>query len=60
MGRAPRVCVGGEDVGEAGTPFKVLSGLVGEFGTEGVIDSPICEAGITGIGVFVPPVKLIR
>ena len=41
----------GEDVAEAGTPFKVLSGLVDEFGTERVIDSPISEAGITGLGV---------
>jgi pyruvate dehydrogenase E1 component beta subunit len=41
----------GEDVAEAGTPFKVLSGLVEEFGTGRVIDSPISEAGITGIGV---------
>ena len=41
----------GEDVAEAGTPFKVLPGLVEEFGTERVMDSPISEAGITGIGV---------
>jgi pyruvate dehydrogenase E1 component beta subunit len=41
----------GEDVAEAGTPFKVLSGLVQEFGPERVVDSPISEAGITGLGV---------
>jgi len=41
----------GEDVAEAGTPFKVMSGLVEEFGPERVIDSPISEAGISGIGV---------
>jgi pyruvate dehydrogenase E1 component beta subunit len=41
----------GEDVAEAGTPFKVLSGLVAEFGTQRVIDSPISEAGIAGLGV---------
>src|SRR5260370_30453643 len=51
MRRAPRVLVIGEDVAEAGTPFKVLSGLVDEFGPERVIDSPISEAGITGLGV---------
>ena len=51
MRRDPRVFVIGEDVAEAGTPFKVLSGLVKEFGTDRVIDSPISEAGITGIGV---------
>jgi pyruvate/2-oxoglutarate/acetoin dehydrogenase E1 component len=41
----------GEDVAEAGTPFKVMSGLVEEFGPERVIDSPISEAGISGIGL---------
>src|SRR5712692_11273510 len=51
MRRDARVCIFGEDVAEAGTPFKVLSGLVEEFGTGRVIDSPISEQGITGIGV---------
>jgi acetoin:2,6-dichlorophenolindophenol oxidoreductase subunit beta len=49
--RDERVFIIGEDVAEAGTPFKVLSGLVEEFGTERVLDSPISEAGITGLGV---------
>jgi acetoin:2,6-dichlorophenolindophenol oxidoreductase subunit beta len=51
MRRDPRVFIMGEDVAEAGTPFKVLSGLVEEFGTSRVIDTPISEAGITGLGV---------
>src|SRR5512135_415757 len=51
MRRDPSVFIIGEDVAEAGTPFKVLAGLVKEFGTERVIDSPISEAGIVGIGV---------
>jgi acetoin:2,6-dichlorophenolindophenol oxidoreductase subunit beta len=51
MERDATVFVIGEDVAEAGTPFKVLSGLVDQFGTERVMDSPISEAGITGIGV---------
>jgi pyruvate/2-oxoglutarate/acetoin dehydrogenase E1 component len=51
MRRDSRVCIFGEDVAEAGTPFKVLSGLVEEFGTERVIDTPISEAGFTGVGV---------
>ena len=51
MRRDPAVFIIGEDVAEAGTPFKVLSGLVKEFGKERVIDSPISEAGISGIGV---------
>ena len=49
--RDPSVFIIGEDVAEAGTPFKVLSGLVDEFGPERIMDSPISEAGITGIGV---------
>jgi pyruvate/2-oxoglutarate/acetoin dehydrogenase E1 component len=51
MRRDPHVFIMGEDVAEAGTPFKVLSGLVEEFGTSRVIDTPISEAGITGMGV---------
>lgn len=51
MRRDQRVCIMGEDVAEAGTPFKVLSGLVQEFGKERVLDTPISEAGFTGIGV---------
>jgi pyruvate dehydrogenase E1 component beta subunit len=51
MRRDTTVCVMGEDVAEAGTPFKVLSGLVEEFGKERVLDTPISEAGFTGLAV---------
>jgi acetoin:2,6-dichlorophenolindophenol oxidoreductase subunit beta len=51
MRRDPTVFIIGEDVAEAGTPFKVLSGLVEEFGTERVMDTPISEAGFTGLAV---------
>jgi len=51
MRRDPRVFILGEDVAEAGTPFKVLLGLVDEFGPGRVIDTPISEAGFAGIGV---------
>ncbi len=51
MRRDPRVFIIGEDVAEAGTAFKVLTGLVEEFGPARVLDSPISEAGITGLGV---------
>ena len=51
MRRDERVFVIGEDVAEAGTAFKVLLGLVDEFGPQRVIDSPISEPGITGLGV---------
>jgi acetoin:2,6-dichlorophenolindophenol oxidoreductase subunit beta len=49
--RDDTVFIIGEDVAEAGHPFKVLTGLVGEFGPERVLDSPISEPGITGLGV---------
>src|SRR5215467_3698213 len=51
MRRDSRVFVLGEDVAEAGTAFKVLNGLVDEFGPERVLDTPISEAGFTGIAV---------
>jgi pyruvate dehydrogenase E1 component beta subunit len=51
MRRDSTICIFGEDVAEAGTPFKVLSGLVEEFGTTRVIDTPISEAGFTGLAV---------
>jgi pyruvate dehydrogenase E1 component beta subunit len=51
MRRDTAVCIMGEDVAEAGTPFKVLSGLVDEFGKDRVLDTPISEAGFTGLAV---------
>jgi pyruvate/2-oxoglutarate/acetoin dehydrogenase E1 component len=51
MRRDSTVFILGEDVAEAGTPFKVLSGLLEEFGKERVLDTPISEAGFTGLAV---------
>jgi acetoin:2,6-dichlorophenolindophenol oxidoreductase subunit beta len=51
MRRDPTVFVIGEDVAEAGHPFKVRLGLVQEFGTQRIIDTPISEPGYAGIGV---------
>ncbi len=51
MRRDPSVFIIGEDVAEAGTPFKILSGLVEEFGTDRVVDTPIAEPGFMGIAV---------
>jgi acetoin:2,6-dichlorophenolindophenol oxidoreductase subunit beta len=51
MQRDPRVFIIGEDVAEAGTVWKVLKGMVDEFGPQRIIDSPISEAGIAGLGV---------
>src|SRR6187399_3414819 len=51
MRRDSKVILMGEDVAEAGTTFKVLTGLVDEFGKDRIIDTPISEAGFTGLGV---------
>jgi hypothetical protein len=51
MRRDPTIFLIGEDVAEAGTPFKVLAGLVEEFGTERIIDTPISEPGFMGMAV---------
>ncbi len=51
MRRDARVFIVGEDVAEAGTPFKVLAGLVEEFGSDRIVDAPISEPGFTGLGV---------
>ena len=51
MRRDPTIFLMGEDVAEAGTPFKILSGLVEEFGSERIIDTPISEPGFMGLAV---------
>jgi pyruvate dehydrogenase E1 component beta subunit len=49
--RDSRVLILGEDIAEAGHPFKVLTGLVSEFGPERILDTPISEAGFTAFAV---------
>src|SRR3954453_22766049 len=51
MRRDPTVFIIGEDVAEAGTPVKVLAGLVEEFGRTRGVDTPISEPGFMGLGV---------
>ncbi|MCL4396056.1 MAG: alpha-ketoacid dehydrogenase subunit beta [Chloroflexi bacterium] len=51
MRRDERVLLIGEDVGRPGGIYKVTDGLYAEFGPERVMDSPISEAGIVGLGV---------
>ncbi len=47
----PDAFVAGEDVAEAGGVYGYFQGLLGEFGPERVIDTPISEEGIIGLGV---------
>jgi pyruvate dehydrogenase E1 component beta subunit len=51
MRRDPRVFVMGEEVGLYEGAYKVTQGLLKEFGEKRVVDTPIAEAGFTGVGV---------
>jgi acetoin:2,6-dichlorophenolindophenol oxidoreductase subunit beta len=51
MRRDPSVFLLGEDVANAGHPFKFFAGLLDEFGKGRVIDTPIAEPGYMGIAV---------
>jgi 2-oxoisovalerate dehydrogenase E1 component beta subunit len=51
MARDERVFLIGEDIGAYGGAFKVTDGLIGEFGEERVIDTPISETAIVGAAV---------
>ena len=57
----PSVIIMGEDVAGAagrpdkedawGGPMRLTKGLIGQFGAERIRDTPISEAGFTGLGV---------
>lgn len=51
MRRDERIFIMGEDIGTAGGVFKVTNGLLKEFGSDRVRDTPIVEAGIVGLAV---------
>jgi pyruvate dehydrogenase E1 component beta subunit len=51
MTRDPMVFCIGEGIAERGGSFKVTDGLWKEFGPTRVIDTPLSEAGFTGMGV---------
>jgi len=51
MERDERVLVMGEDVGVDGGIFRVTEGLLKQFGEERVIDSPLAESAILGVGL---------
>jgi len=51
MRRDERVFVIGEDVGVIGGVFRATSGLLAQFGSERVIDSPLSESGIVGVAI---------
>lgn len=47
----PSVIVLGEDVGKFGGAFHVTHDMLDEFGPDRVWDTPISEAGFTGLGI---------
>jgi acetoin:2,6-dichlorophenolindophenol oxidoreductase subunit beta len=47
----PNVFLCGEDVSLYGSVFGVSRGLLAEFGPERVVDTPISESGIMGLGL---------
>jgi pyruvate dehydrogenase E1 component beta subunit len=51
MERDDRVYVIGEEVGEYQGAYKITRGLLQKFGPQRVRDTPITEAGFTGLGV---------
>ena len=51
MKRDDRVLVLGEDVGARGGVFRVTMGFLDEFGEERVIDTPLDECLIAGVGI---------
>ncbi|MGE0745334.1 MAG: pyruvate dehydrogenase complex E1 component subunit beta [Rhodospirillales bacterium] len=51
MRRDPKVFLMGEEVANYQGAYKVSQGLLEEFGARRVIDTPITEAGFTGVGV---------
>jgi pyruvate dehydrogenase E1 component beta subunit len=51
MSRNDKVLVFGEDVAELGGVFRVTEGLLGEFGSKRVFNSPIAESGIVGTAI---------
>ena len=51
MAADDRVLVLGEDVGPRGGVFRATDGLHAEFGEDRVIDTPLAESSIVGIGI---------
>ena len=51
MARDPDVFLMGEEVAEYDGAYKVSKGLLDEFGSQRVVDTPISELGFGGLGV---------
>jgi 2-oxoisovalerate dehydrogenase E1 component beta subunit len=51
MAHDERVFIVGEDVGVRGGVFRATQGLLDKYGAERVIDSPLAELSIVGVGI---------
>jgi len=51
MARDERVFITGEDVGPRGGVFRATMGLIEKYGPQRVVDSPLAELSIVGIGI---------
>ena len=51
MKKDDRVILLGEDIGVDGGVFRVTDGLLAKYGPERVIDTPLVELGIIGMGI---------
>src|SRR5882757_6891274 len=51
MRKNEKIFLMGEEVAEYNGAYKVSQGLLDEFGSERVIDTPITEQGFAGLGV---------
>jgi pyruvate dehydrogenase E1 component beta subunit len=50
LGEWRDVLVMGEDVGRTGGVFRITDGLIAKYGEDRVIDTPVAESGIAGVG----------
>ncbi|EAE8346160.1 alpha-ketoacid dehydrogenase subunit beta [Listeria monocytogenes] len=51
MERDDKVFILGEDVGKKGGVFKATAGLYDQFGEDRVLDTPLAESAIAGVGI---------
>jgi len=51
MRRDEKIFLMGEEVAEYNGAYKVSQGMMDEFGSERVLDTPIAELGFTGLGI---------
>src|SRR5688500_19826976 len=47
----PKSLLMGEDIGPLGGVYRVTDGLIGEFGPDRVVDTPLAESGIIGTAI---------